>query len=60
MDIWASGVVLYNMLSGRLPFEFNEDANLIDLHDKIVIGKYDMPEEAILGSEDLIASNCKY
>jgi serine/threonine protein kinase len=56
VDIWACGVVLYNMLSGNLPFEFNEDANLIDLHDKIVIGKYEMPEEATLGSEDLIES----
>jgi serine/threonine protein kinase len=44
------------MLSGNLPFEFNEEANLIDLHDKIVIGKFDMPQEATLGSEDLIES----
>jgi hypothetical protein len=48
------------MLSGNLPFEFNEDLNLIDLHDKIVIGKFEMPTEATHGSEDLISSDLEY
>ncbi|KAI9351991.1 kinase-like domain-containing protein [Obelidium mucronatum] len=43
VDIWACGVTLYNMLSGRYPFEFPEDGNLLGLYERIVVGKFEMP-----------------
>jgi len=40
-DIWSSGVILYAMLCGYLPFE---DPNTEELYRKIIDGKFDMPE----------------
>ena len=37
VDIWSSGVVLYAMLSGTVPFKGND---LNELHDYILKGKY--------------------
>ena len=37
VDIWSSGVVLYAMLSGTVPFKGN---NIKDLHDLIIKGEY--------------------
>ncbi|KXS21072.1 kinase-like protein [Gonapodya prolifera JEL478] len=42
-DIWACGVTLYNMVSGKYPFEFPEEGNLMGLHEKIASGKFEMP-----------------
>ena len=54
MDVWACGVVLFNLISGFFPFEFEEEPNILDLHEKIVKGEYMMPSEAVFSLDDLI------
>ena len=47
-DIWSSGIVLYAMLCGFLPFE---DDNIKILYDKILSGKFELPKHL---SEDAV------
>ena len=47
-DIWSSGIVLYAMLCGFLPFE---DDNIKILYDKILNGKFEIPKHL---SEDAV------
>lgn len=41
VDIWSSGVTLYAMLVGYLPFE---DQNTAVLYKKIIVGEFEMPD----------------
>ena len=45
VDIWSSGVTLYAMLVGFLPFE---DANTGVLYKKIILGEYEEPSHLSL------------
>ncbi|KAJ3411150.1 Serine/threonine-protein kinase stk11 [Chytridiales sp. JEL 0842] len=51
VDIWACGVTLYNMLTGRYPFEFDEEGNLLALYDKIIAAEFEMPSEISADSD---------
>ncbi|KIL69476.1 hypothetical protein M378DRAFT_69704 [Amanita muscaria Koide BX008] len=50
-DIWSCGVILYALLSGKLPFD-DEDCSA--LLGKVMVGKYDMPQDVDPLAQDLI------
>ena len=50
-DIWSSGIILYTMLCGKLPFE---DKNNSVLYQKIREGKFSIPEFLSQNAKDIL------
>lgn len=50
-DIWSCGIILFALLTGRLPFD---DDNIRSLLQKVKIGVFEMPDEIKGPSRDLL------
>lgn len=55
-DLWSSGITLFNMLTGKLPFL---DTNIKALYKKIVNGHVDYPSFLSKEAIDLLQSILK-
>lgn len=51
-DIWSCGIILFALMTGRLPFD---DEDIRKLLAKVKIGKFNMPEELPHAAKHLIS-----
>ncbi|KAK8845465.1 hypothetical protein IAR55_006178 [Kwoniella newhampshirensis] len=51
-DIWSCGIILFALLTGRLPFD---DDNIRSLLQKVKVGVFEMPDEIKNPARDLLS-----